>query len=92
MHGHRYPDLVHGPPECSSDFWGPRRVGRVSATLEWAFVNGAMRGAAEFVGVAAPERPTGICPCCCEAIVWKAGDVNIPHVAHRPEQGSAGRS
>lgn len=59
------------------------------ARLEWALANGAVRGAAEFVGVAAQERPTGFCPCCGDAIVWKAGAVTVPHVAHRPDSTCA---
>lgn len=59
------------------------------ARLEWALADGAVRGAREFVGVAARQRPTGLCPCCGDAIVWKAGTVTVPHVAHRPDSTCA---
>lgn len=57
--------------------------------LEWAHVNGVARRAEEFVGVATSHRPAGLCPCCGEAIVWKAGDVKVPHVAHRADSACA---
>ena len=56
---------------------------RSKAKLEWATVDGVIFHAAQFVGVDPSNRPEGRCQCCEEAIVWKAGDVVIPHVAHR---------
>ena len=56
---------------------------RSKAKLEWATVDGVIFHAAQFVGVDPSNRPEGRCQCCDEAIVWKAGDVVIPHVAHR---------
>ena len=56
---------------------------RSKAKLEWATVDGVISHAARFVGVDPSDRPEGRCQCCEEAIVWKAGDVVIPHVAHR---------
>ena len=59
------------------------------AVLEWALVDSEIHRAAEFVGVATSARPVGVCPCCREGIVWKAGDVKVPHVAHQPESTCA---
>ena len=56
---------------------------RGKAKLEWATVDGVIFHAAQFVGVDPSDRPEGRCQCCDEAIVWKAGDVVLPHVAHR---------
>jgi hypothetical protein len=56
---------------------------RGKAKLEWATVDGVIFHAAQFVGVDPSDRPEGRCQCCEEAIVWKAGDVVLPHVAHR---------
>ena len=56
---------------------------RGKAKLEWATVDGVIFHATQFVGVDPSDRPEGRCQCCEEAIVWKAGDVVIPHVAHR---------
>lgn len=56
---------------------------RGKAKLEWATVDGVIFHAAQFVGVDPSDRPEGLCQCCDEAIVWKAGDVVLPHVAHR---------
>jgi hypothetical protein len=56
---------------------------RSKAKLEWATVDGVIFHAAQFVGVDPSNRPEGRCQCCEEAIVWKAGDVVVPHVAHR---------
>jgi hypothetical protein len=56
---------------------------RGKAKLEWATVDGVVFHAAQFVGVDPSDRPEGRCQCCEEAIVWKAGDVVLPHVAHR---------
>lgn len=59
----------------------------MSATLEWALVDGRRMRAASMVGVPSRDRPRGVCPCCSDPITWKAGDVVVPHVAHAP--GSA---
>ncbi len=53
------------------------------ATLEYAIgANGRPIFARDLVGVPSHLRPAGLCPCCDELIVWKAGDVVTPHVAH----------
>lgn len=54
----------------------------MTAVLGFALVDGAPREAREFVGVPAKDRPAAVCPCCGDAVVWKAGDVKTPHVAH----------
>lgn len=59
----------------------------MSASLEWALVDGRRMSASSMVGVPPRDRPRGVCPCCSDPITWKAGDVVVPHVAHAP--GSA---
>lgn len=54
----------------------------MTAVLGFALVDGAPREAREFVGVPTKDRPEAVCPCCGDAVVWKAGDVKVPHVAH----------
>lgn len=54
----------------------------MSAVLDWALVDGKPVHAGTFVGIA--DRPAAVCPCCGEPVVWKAGEVVAPHVAHRP--------
>lgn len=53
--------------------------------LEWALVDGVRVEAKSFRNVIPSERPTGVCPCCREKIVWKAGNIVRPHVAHAPD-------
>lgn len=57
----------------------------VSATLEWALVDGSRVHAARFVGVESRLRPAATCPCCGSAVTWKAGESVTPHVAHLPD-------
>lgn len=50
--------------------------------LAWALVNGEQVHAETMRGVPHSQRPRAVCPCCSEQVVWKAGDVVTPHVAH----------
>lgn len=50
--------------------------------LAWALVDGKRVHAETMRGVPHDQRPRAICPCCSEVVVWKAGDVVTPHVAH----------
>lgn len=52
--------------------------------LAWALVDGERVHAETMRGVPHDQRPRAICPCCSEVVVWKAGDVVTPHVAHAP--------
>lgn len=52
--------------------------------LAWALVDGERVHAETMRGVPHDQRPRAICPCCSDVVVWKAGDVVTPHVAHAP--------
>lgn len=52
--------------------------------LAWALVDGQRVSASAMVGVDPDKRPAATCPCCGEAVTWKAGQVVTPHVAHKP--------
>jgi hypothetical protein len=57
--------------------------------LAWALVDGERVSASSMVGVDPEKRPAAVCPCCSEAVTWKAGTVVTPHVAHRPGSSCA---
>jgi len=57
--------------------------------LAWALVDGQRVSASSMVGVDPEKRPAAVCPCCSEAVTWKAGTVVTPHVAHRPGSSCA---
>lgn len=57
--------------------------------LAWALVDGKRVHAETMRGVPHDQRPRAICPCCSEIVVWKAGDVVTPHVAHAPGSSCA---
>ena len=61
----------------------------MSVGLEFALVGNVARFAREFVGVPVADRPAARCPCSNEPVVWKAGDVKVPHVAHARDSACA---
>jgi len=57
--------------------------------LAWALVDRQRVSASSMVGIDPEKRPAAVCPCCSEAVTWKAGTVVTPHVAHRPGSSCA---